>query len=287
MCDNQPGTSDDMPLETFQRLADEMREAGVEELGVFFLGESFMAPDLLVQAIDYAKNVAGFPYVFLTTNGALATPDRVRQCMQAGLNSLKFSINADGPEQFEKLMGVSAKNYEQALNNLQAARMVRDDGGHDCGIYASYIMLDGEQGERMEALLDERVRPYCDEVYALPLYSFGAFATQREEELGYRPIAGNQGRYDNPVEPLPCWSAWEGHIGYTDGRPYLTAIGYTDGRPYLTACCFDASSRWEMADLSRMTFAEGWNSPQFQDLRAAHLKKDVTGTICEDCVAYA
>jgi hypothetical protein len=171
-------------------------------------------------------------------------------------------------------MGVSSKQYEQALNNLQAARMVRDDGGYDCGIYASYIMLDGEQADRMEKLLDERVRPYADEVYALPLYSMGSFATQREEELGFRPIAGNQGRYDAPVDPLPCWSAWEGHIGYTNGRPYLSA------------CCFDASGRWEMADLSQVGFMEGWNSPKFQELRAAHLKKDVTGTICEQCVAY-
>jgi hypothetical protein len=31
---------------------------------------------------------------------------------------------------------------------------------------------------------------------------------------------------------------------------------------------------------------EGWNSVAFQELRAAHLKKDVSGTICEKCVAY-
>jgi hypothetical protein len=32
---------------------------------------------------------------------------------------------------------------------------------------------------------------------------------------------------------------------------------------------------------------DGWNSPAFQRLREAHLRKDVTGTICESCVAYA
>jgi hypothetical protein len=32
---------------------------------------------------------------------------------------------------------------------------------------------------------------------------------------------------------------------------------------------------------------EGWNSPAFVELRRAHLRKDVTGTICESCVAYA
>jgi hypothetical protein len=33
-------------------------------------------------------------------------------------------------------------------------------------------------------------------------------------------------------------------------------------------------------------FVEAWNSEPFVKLRAAHLKKDVTGTVCEKCVAY-
>jgi hypothetical protein len=31
---------------------------------------------------------------------------------------------------------------------------------------------------------------------------------------------------------------------------------------------------------------QGWNSEPFMALRRAHLKKDVSGTICESCVAY-
>jgi hypothetical protein len=41
-----------------------------------------------------------------------------------------------------------------------------------------------------------------------------------------------------------------------------------------------------MADLNEVSFMDGWNSKPFQDLRAAHLRKDVKGTICEQCVAY-
>jgi hypothetical protein len=32
---------------------------------------------------------------------------------------------------------------------------------------------------------------------------------------------------------------------------------------------------------------DAWNSAKFQTLRAAHLKKDVTGTVCENCVIYS
>jgi len=269
--ENQP--KEDMSLDFFQKIVLEMREAGVEEIGVFYIGESFMAPDLLVSAIDYAKNVAGFPYVFLTTNGSLAYPEVVSRCFRAGLDSLKFSINASDLEQFKDIMGVKPSLYVEAISNLRAARYIRDENGFKCGIYASSIRYDGEQQEKMEALIDEYVRPYVDEHYWLPLYSMGSVATQREAELGYKPTAGNQGRLDVLRKPFPCWSAFtEGHVRSDGG---------------LSLCCFDADGRFVVGDLKKQSFMEAWNSPEFQRIREAHLKEDLKGTVCEECVAYA
>lgn len=247
-----------------------MREAGVEELGLFYIGESFMV-DWLPNAIAYAKSV-GFPYVFLTTNGSLATPEKVMACMEAGLDSLKFSMNNADEEQFEKVAAVKSKLWTASIKNIKAAKRGRDEGGYKCGLYASSIRYDGEQQEKMTTLVDE-IKPYVDEHYWLPLYSMGSLSAEREAELGYKPTAGNQGRLGALRDPLPCWSAFtEGHITH-DGK--------------LSACCFDAADKWTMADLTKVSFMDGWNSPEFQALRAAHLKKDVTGTICEQCVAYS
>lgn len=262
----------DMSEELFRRITVDMRAAGVEEIGLFYLGESFSAPDLLVQSIEWCKRELGFPYVFLTTNGSLATPERVNACMAAGLDSLKFSINAADEEQFEAVMGVKGWLFCQALDNLQQARTVRDAGGFKCGIYASSIRYDGEQQEKMRSMIEREVLPYVDQHYWLPLYSMGSLATQREQELGYRPTAGNQGRLEALREPLPCWSAFtEGHV---------TADGI------LSACCFDADNRWNMGDLTRDGFMAAWHSDAFRALRRGHLDRDVTGTPCEECVAY-
>jgi MoaA/NifB/PqqE/SkfB family radical SAM enzyme len=253
----------------FERVVGEMVDAGVEELGVFYIGESFMC-DWLPDAIRFAKG-RGIKYVFLTTNGSLATPARVSACMRAGLDSLKFSMNSADEEQFVEIAAVKAKLFRDSIENLKTARAIRDAGAHRCGIFASSIQYDGAQQERMEKLVEE-IRPWVDEHYWLPLYSMGSVATQREEELGYRPIAGNQGRIGALREPLPCWSAFtEGHITH-EGK--------------LSACCFDAGDKWVMADLKKVSFMEGWNSDSFVKLRAAHLRKDVKGTICESCVAY-
>lgn len=263
---------EDMDFDLFTKITRQMLKAGVEEIGVFYLGESCAAPELLVSAIKHVKTI-GFPYCFLTTNGSLMTPELAKRCFEAGLDSMKFSINAADEEQFKAVMNVKPSLYVDALENLKQAREVRDKGKYKCGIYASSIRYDGEQQKKMEALINEKVLPYVDQHYWLPLYSMGSLATQREEELGYRPTAGNQGRLEALREPLPCWSAFsEGHV---------TASGI------LSACCFDADSRWGMGDLNKQGFMEAWNSDQFQSLRAAHLMKDVTGTVCEECVAYA
>jgi len=202
----------------------------------------------------------------------MSFPEAVEECMKAGLDSLKWSVNAADESQFEHIMGVSGRLFRHALDNIKAAHEVRARGGYKTGLYASSIRYDGEQQEKMERLLAERIRPHVDQHYWLPLYSMGAFATQREEQLGYRPTAGNQGRIGALREPLPCWSAFtEGHV---------TAEGK------LSACCFDATANWTMGDLTKVSFMDAWNSKPFVALRAAHLKKDVTGTVCEKCVAY-
>ncbi len=263
----------DMDIALFRRITREMREAGVEEIGVFYLGESFMNPRLLVDCISYLKGELAMPYVFLTSNASMAFPEALDACMKAGLDSLKWSVNAADEPQFEKIMGVAGRLFHHALANIRAAWDLRNEKHYKTGLYASSIRYDGEQQEKMEALLNAKVRPYVDQHYWLPLYSMGAFATQREGELGYRPTAGNQGRIGALREPLPCWSAFtEGHV---------TAEGK------LSACCFDATSNWAMGDLNNVSFMDAWNSEAFVKLRAAHLKKDVSGTVCEKCIAYS
>ena len=268
--EEQPRT--DMDLEFFKRVTTEMRDAGVEEIGAFYLGESFMNRKLLIKAVRWCKQELGFPYVFLTSNASLAKPDIVEKLFAAGLDSLKWSVNAADNEQFEQVMGVDAKLNDCAFANIKEAKRVRDEGGYKCGLYSSSIKYDGEQQEKMESVVAGSVAPYVDEHYWLPLYSMGSIATQREAELGYRPTAGNQGRLEALREPLPCWSA------FTEG--HLTASGG------LSACCFDADARWKMGDLYEVSFMEAWNSDKFVKLRQAHLDKDVTGTVCEKCVAY-
>ncbi len=259
----------DIDWDFYRRIVREMRDAGVEELGVFYLGESFLYKRL-PEAIRYAKKEVGFPYVFLTTNGRMTVAERVRACMEAGLDSLKFSFNWADPEQCLEITRVDA--FDTVVHNIQEARRVRDEveaaTGHRCGLYASSIHYDGEQQQRMERAV-AMIEPYVDEHYWLPLYGQAGLTAGAR---GTRPVAGNVGRAGNMRDPLPCWAVFtEGHITF-------------DG--HLSACCFDHDGRFNMGDLNEQSFLEAWNSVAFQKLRRANLEKDVAGTACESCIAY-
>lgn len=79
----------------------------------------------------------------------MATPEKVSNCIKAGLDSLKFSFNHSGREQFQEVTGIDSKNYDVVKENIRKARDVRDylqiHDGHECGIYASSILYDEEK----------------------------------------------------------------------------------------------------------------------------------------------
>ena len=258
----------EMDRKLFSRVIREMKAFGVEELGVFLIGES-MTCKWLPEAIAEARSV-GFEYVFLTTNGSLATPQLVEELMEAGLNSLKFSINFDSKEQFKSVAQVKPRLYEDAIKNLKMAKFIRDTGGFATKIYASSIAFDGEQGERMKKIVAD-IEPFTDEFYWLPLFAMSGAAEQNK--VG-KASKGNPGRLGAMRDVSNgCWSCFtEAHISAT-GK--------------LAACCFGLGidDSMVMADLNEVDFATGWNSVAFQNLRQAHLDGDVSQTPCAECVA--
>ena len=270
--DKQPLAKDDMCLDFFKDITRQMYDAGVREIGLFYIGESFMVPELLTDCCRYLKRELKMPYVFLTTNGSLAGERSIHAIMDAGLDSLKFSITSSDFKEFEEVVGVKAKLYKAALRNLKRAYEIRNRCKYKTKIYVSSIRYDDKQREKMEGLIKEHVEPFVDEHYELPLYTFGSGAIEREEELGFKPTAGNQGRIGGLVDPLPCWAAFtEGHVRHNG---------------HVSLCGFDADGRFEIGSLHEDKWMDIWTNEAFAKIRAAHLKKDVKGTVCETCAAY-
>lgn len=265
--------NDSMDLEFFKKITTQMKKAGVEEIGLFFIGESTLNPSLLIAANRFLKKELKMPYVFLTTNGSAANTTLLKTLMEDGLDSLKWSINSYDPEQFSKIAGTHKRFFNVILENLKNAWELRQEHQYKTRLSASSIMYNGEQQGKMEAMLETFVKPYVDTHYWLPLYNSSDFAAQRQTDLGYKVTAGNQGRIGALRDPLPCWSMFtEGHVR-VDGT--------------MSACCFDALGNFTVGDLHKNTFMECWHSSIFQLWRSHHLRKDVKGTPCENCIAYS
>ena len=273
----------DMNLWLFKKITEDMRISGVEEIGLFYLGEPFCNNNLLVEAIRWCKKDLGFPYVFLTSNATKAIPWFVKSVFDEGLDSLKWSVNWSSPKQFGEISGCDELLFWKAMENIRAAWELKQKHDYKTMISASSILYEGEQKQNMEQVLNEYVRPFVDKHYWLPLYQMSMYKDKIEKELGYTPTAGNVGRIDENTmlplrKPLPCWSAFtEGHVRVDGG---------------LSACCFGADARFDMGVLDGTNFMRQWNSKKFQELRAAQLKtltegqEALKGTACEVCVAY-
>ncbi len=267
----------------FQRITEDMRVSGIEEIGVFFLGESTMSPVLLIKAIAWIKGDLGFPYCFLTSNATKADEYTVGGMMGAGLDSLKWSVNFADEKQFSDMTGGSATLFDRAIGNIKQAWEIRKESEYKTMLSASSILYDLEHKERMNKLLVEKILPYVDNHYWLPLYQMAINRQKIKDETGYEPTAGNMGRVDSKTllptrKPLPCWSAFtEGHVRVDGG---------------LSACCFGADDRFDMGLLDGTNFMRQWNSPKFQNLRKAQLntltdgQDALIGTPCGVCVAY-
>ncbi len=244
------------------RILGEMAEAGVEEVGLFWIGESLIAKRL-PEYVAYAKSL-GFRNVYLTTNGRLATPARMEALIEAGLDSIKFSVSGSNRQNYIAVTGVDA--FEKVMRNIRHAWTYRGDRKKP-GIFASsyYDISNPAEYEAIKKL----VEPYVDEHYPLRLYGSRKVKTENgEAKIIEMPSEIRRALQ----EMLPCWSLFT--------LPHISQNGF------MSACFCDPDQRLFMADLKRVSFRDAWHSETFRALRRAHLKRDVKGTPCESCIAY-
>jgi len=254
-----------MKIGLFDSIIKDLKEFGVKEIGLFYIGESFMC-SWLSEAIFICKKKYGISYTFLTTNGILANENNLKSIFENGLDSLKFSYNSFDEEEFAKVTNCNGNLIHKLNDNIKLAKRIRDEGEYKCGLYASSIFQ--PDNPKMEPCLDLNVRPYVDEHYFLPLYNHGGFLKDGRVING-----GNTGRLDRPRDPIPCWTLFkEGHIT-SDGD--------------ISACCFGHAPSFIFGNCREQKFSEVWNNEKYQSIRKLHLSEnlnDLKNSICGSCL---
>lgn len=219
----------------------------------------------IVESFHYAKNEANIEYVFLTTNGFLATPERIVSLVNSGLDSLKFSINAATKEKYQEMHGVNA--FDKVIENVKWAGNFKKTKNKSIKISVSSIYVEKNIQELLS--MKESLMPYLDDFYFLPLYNQSGHVGEKN----YSKFVGNPGRYDNLVPPIPCWELFN-----------AAKISWNG---WMTACCFDHDRKFEIANLNETSLMQAWSHQKFVELRKKHLSNDnnvLKKSLCAKCL---
>ena len=261
-CTNPRMTRKNAPLslETFKEFAEEAASLGLSEIGFYTTGEPLMNKNLEAY-ISIAKN-AGIGYIYITTNGALASISKMKKLIDAGLNSIKFSINAGTAETYKLIHGKD--DFNKVHQNLADLHQYISENKLPIKLLSSFITT--RFSEHETELYIEKVSPIVDD-YAI--IKIGPQGGQSLEELALLSTFSDDA-HPSTKKIKPCGMLWS--------RLHLTQEGY------LSLCCIDYDNNLLYAKYAQGELASLWNSERIQAMRQRHLDRDLLGSLCHNCL---
>ncbi|CAO3439965.1 radical SAM/SPASM domain-containing protein [Azospirillum doebereinerae] len=237
------------------RLIAEAYEAGAEEIGFYTTGEPFVHRELARFTAEASR--LGYRYIFMNTNGALATPERAKPVLDAGVHSIKFSINAGSRETYRSVHGKD--DFNAVMANLESISRYRSEKSLALWLAVSMVVTRPVAHEVDE--LRARVMPFVDEFITFECGSQVSQMSAAEQLLAV-------GKED-PRHQAVC------------SQPFT--VLYLTQEGYLNLCCIDYHNYLAVADARMRPLKDVWLAPEFQDIRSRHLNGTLAGTLCGAC----
>lgn len=232
-------------------------DLGTREVGFYATGEPFLVPEL-PDYIRQAKEI-GYEYVYLTSNGSLATPERIRAVIDAGLDSIKFSINAPQRELYEFIHG--RDDFDKVMEHLRYLNEYRRESGKNYKIFVTGILT-----RFVEPLKDEYAKVFnglADEIVFKYVYNQGGYMPEIDTLLRCESDHETTRRCNLPFDAIS-----------------VTCEGY------LSVENADFENMLIVADLNEVSLKEGWYGEKMKALRKKFIDDELEGTICYGCVHH-
>jgi radical SAM protein with 4Fe4S-binding SPASM domain len=254
---------DALNFELALKLMKEAKSLGATDLGLQATGEPFMDKRLADFIVEGKK--MGYEYIYINTNGALASPKKSKPVIDAGCDSIKFSINAHNKEDFKTVHGYD--DFEKVISNLKWIFNYRNETKAKMGVYVSSVR--SSKTKMDESNIETTITEHCD-------------------NFDIRDVS-NQG--GSMMELNDTEEIYEGNIlGSLKKEEYTSRCVYPFNRivinPYgfVVACTADFHNMLEIADANKNKLIDIWNSNEFKYLRRKHLKHDYVGLFCDKCL---
>lgn len=239
------------------RILSEAYKLGTREIGFYATGEP-LADKNLDMYISLAKKI-GYEYVFITTNGALFDLNRAHSIIDAGIDSIKFSINGANKEDYFLIHGKN--DFDKVIENLKLLSELKDN--YKFKLYISFIMT--KQTMETKERFQQEYGRYVDDIIFLKCI--------------------NQSGYMHELNDLLAINKYTGGGYSVDGVcPMIFNKLYVTYEGYLTMCCADFQNYLVIADLNKESLTDAWHNDYAQKLRKRHLEHNLQGTLCYNCL---
>lgn len=231
---------------------------GVKEIGFYTTGDPLSHRDL--EKFTSSAKAKGFQYAYISTNGAGGGSARFKAIIDAGMDSIKFSINAGTRESYKMIHGHD--HWDRVIENLKFVSEYRKTLSRKLSLFATYVVT--KQTEHEQNQFRDLISPLVDEIV------FSPCGSQSGNMSGANSILGFQ---DTPHVKMSNTAI----CNLPFNRIHVTCEGY------LTLCCVDYQNYLAVADLKQNTLLEAWHSEAFANARKMHLVNKLSGTLCGNC----
>ncbi|MDD4951022.1 MAG: radical SAM protein [Desulfovibrionaceae bacterium] len=245
-----------LSMDDFRLVLDQVcGQAAISELGLSAKGEPLLNKDL-EDMVALAKRGRKIPYVYISTNGALLHGPRLAALLDAGLDSVKFSINAFDREGYRRVHG--RDDFDLVLENLGLA--IEEKSRRPFRILVSAVteLPDRVIRERLEALLGPGIKALDHIWHYGRCYMPGFPEPPAPPDAAYRPC------------------------------PLIFNEIYVDANCDLMACCVDYFGELRFGNLKDRPLSELWAGPGFEALRRMHRERSLPeGHMCRLCLTHS
>jgi len=227
-----------MPMPLFKKIVDEAATIPqINEVAFAGLAEPLMDP-LLIERIQYTKQVCPDKRTEMYTNGVRLTADKFDALKAAGLDVLVISLNSTSPEQHAAIMGLKNK-YDMVCANADYAIAHKGSMAH----------IDVRAVVTGDTFTQEDAATFLRRWGVMSLGGYGKLITERNWAGENRTVVN--------FDPNECCL-----------RALAQISVHRDGRVNL--CCYDPLSKYSFGDLKTHTLREIYNSPSYVEFREWH-----------------
>lgn len=245
-----------MSVDFAKRILQEAYDLGMREVGFYTVGEAFLCKNLSI-FVHEAKKI-GYTYSYVTSNGALAMLDRVIPVIEAGIDSIKFSINAGTLESYRFIHG--RDDFAIVKKNLLSLFNYRKINRLSYKLYVSSVLTKYTEIEK--SLIIDQFSELCDQIFFIPVINTSV--TTPENDTLLRCTNNEDSNPTLCVSPFNSVNiSWEG---------------------YLTACCVDFDNAVAVSNLNVTSLKDAWNCNAFCQLREDILTHRDTDHLCARCI---